>query len=92
MDAYKFLMQNEFGGARSRDRNFTDQKWQKVDEFEPIYLGNNRNNEKRFVIFKHTINHLSFGCVCLLQLEYYFSCFASFLLLFFSFSFTAIYV
>ena len=45
--------------------------------------------EKCFVVFEHTINRLSFGYVPLPQLEYYFSCFASFFLLF-SFSYYAI--
>ena len=40
MDAYECFMQTEFGGAWSRDQNFTGQK---VDEFEPIYLGNYRH-------------------------------------------------
>ena len=31
-------------------------------------------DEKWFVIFEHTINHLSFGYVRFPQLEYYFSC------------------
>ena len=58
---------------------------QKVDEFELIYLGINRIDEKWFVIFEHTINHLSFGYVCLPQPEHYFSCFTYFFLLFFFF-------
>ena len=41
-------------------------------------------DDKWFVVFEHTINHLSFGYVCLPQLEQYFFCFASFFLLFFS--------
>ena len=45
-------------------------------------------NEKWFVVFEHTINHLSFGYVSLPQLENYFSCFAFFFLtLFFFFVF-----
>ena len=40
-------------------------------------------DSKRFMIFEHTINHLSFGYVCLLQLEYYFSSFECFFLLLF---------
>ena len=31
--------------------------------------------EKRFVIFEYTVNHLSVDYVCLPQLEYYLSCF-----------------
>ena len=42
-------------------------------------------DEKSFVVFEHTINHLSFGYVRFSQLEYYFSCFASFCLLIFLF-------
>ena len=40
-------------------------------------------DEKWFVIFEHTFNHLSFGYVRLPQLEYYISMFASSFLLFF---------
>ena len=68
----------------------------KVDEFEPIYLGNYWywyyiSVITDFVIFERTINHLSFSYACLPQLEYYFSCLESFSLLFFSFSSAAIY-
>ena len=42
-------------------------------------------DEKCFVVFEHTINHLSFGYVRLFQLEYYFSCFGFFFLLLFFF-------
>ena len=35
-------------------------------------------DKKWFVIFEHTINHLSLGYVRLPQLEHYFSCFVSF--------------
>ena len=35
-------------------------------------------DKKWFVIFEHTTNHLSFGYVCLHQLENYFSCFSIF--------------
>ena len=34
---------------------------QKLDEFEPIYVGNYRYWCKLLVFFEHTINHLSFG-------------------------------
>ena len=47
-------------------------------------------DEKRFVVFEHTINHLSFDYDCLPQLENHFSCFA-FFFLFFSFSSAAMY-
>ena len=59
---------------------------QKVDEFEPIYSISVVTNidEKWFVVFGYTTNHL-FSYVRLPQLEYYFSCFASFFLLVFFF-------
>ena len=60
---------------------------QKVDKFEPMILCNNDIDGKWFVIFEHTINHLSFGYVRLPQLKCYFSYFASFFLLFFWFFF-----
>ena len=44
-------------------------------------------DEKWFVIFAHTINHLSFDYVRLPQLENHFSCLASFSFFFFFFSF-----
>ena len=47
-------------------------------------------DERRFVVLEHTINYFSFGYVPLPQLDNYFSCFASFFLLF-SFSSAAIY-
>ena len=56
---------------------------QKVDKFEPIYLGNYDIDEKCLVIFLRAINHLSFGDVHLPQFEYHFSCFVSFFFLFF---------
>ena len=40
-------------------------------------------DEKRFVGLEHTINYFSFGYVPLTQLDNYFSCFASFFLLYF---------
>ena len=48
-------------------------------------------DDKWLAVIEHTINHLSFGYVRLPQLENYFSCIAFFFLLFFSFSFAAIY-
>ena len=85
-------MQTEFGGARPRDQNFTGRKWAKVDEFEPIYSISviTDIDQKWFVIFEHTINHLSFGYIRLPQLENYFSCFA-FFPYFFSFPSPTIY-
>ena len=48
------------------------------------YISVNTNiDEKWFVIFEHTINHLSFGRVRLPQLEIYFSCFVLFFPYFF---------
>ena len=66
---------------------------QKVDKFEPNISVNTDIDEKYFVVFLHTINHLSFGYVRLPQLEYYFSCFVLFFLLSsqLSFSSAAIY-
>ena len=57
---------------------------QKVDKFEAIYGISviTDIDENWFVIFEHTIHHLSFGYSCLPQLEYYFACFVSFFLLF----------
>ena len=62
----------------------------KVDDFEPIYFGKYRIDGKLFVFFEHTINRLSFGCVRLPLLEYYFSSFFVFSD-FFSFPTPAIY-
>ena len=62
---------------------------QTVDEFEPISVScisvTTDIDEKKFVISKHTFNHLSFGYASLPGLEYYFFCFVSFFLLYFSF-------
>ena len=56
---------------------------QKVDKFDPIYLDLITDiDEKWFAIFELTINHLSLGYVRLPQLEYNFSCFASFFFFF----------
>ena len=59
-------------GAPGHVTRFLQPKnWQKMDEFKPVYLGNTANiNDKRFVIFENTINRISLGYVCLLQLEY----------------------
>ena len=47
------------------------ENWRKMDLLKPVYLGNTANiNDKRFVIFEDTINRISLGYVCLLQLEY----------------------
>ena len=58
---------------------------QKVDDFEPIYLGRYRFGGKWFVFFEQIINRLSLWYVRLPQPEYYFSSFFSFFLLFFLF-------
>ena len=42
---------------------------QKVDEFEPIYLGNSDIDQKRFAVFEHTINRFSFGYIYLPYLK-----------------------
>ena len=39
MGANGGFMSTEFGGARSRDRNYGDRKSANVDKFEPVYLG-----------------------------------------------------
>ena len=83
--ACEYFMQTEFGGARSRDQNFTDRKWAKSwriwIDISCVFVTN--VDVKWFVILEHTINHFSFGYVRLPQLKYYFSCFASFFLFFF---------
>ena len=40
MGAYECFMQTEFKGARSRDQILQAENRQKVDKFDPIYLGN----------------------------------------------------
>ena len=49
---------HEFEGAGHVTSILPAENWQKVDEFEPIYLDNTDIDEKRFVIFEHTIKHL----------------------------------
>ena len=62
------------------------QNEQKLDEFEPIYLViNYRYWWKMVCNFWAHYHHLSFGYVCLPQLEYYFSSFCFYFLTFFSF-------
>ena len=47
-----------------------DKNRQKVDKFEPgISVTTDIDEEKRFVVFEHTINHFSFDCVHLPRLE-----------------------
>ena len=52
MGAYECFMQTEFGGGRSRDQNFTGRILTKVDEFEPICLGNYRYWWKMICVFR----------------------------------------
>ena len=59
-------------------------KWTNLNQYISI---NTDIDEKWFVIFKHTFNHLSFGYAHLAQLEYYFSLFLSFFLLHYHFFF-----
>ena len=59
-----------------------DQKWAILNRYISVITN---IDEKWFVIFEHTINHLSFGYVRLPQLEYYFSSFFFFFLTFFFF-------
>ena len=83
MGAYECFRQTKFGGARSRDQNFTGRKWAKKLTNLNRYISVTTDiDEKRFVIFERTINHFSFGYVRLPQLEYYFSCFGIFFLTF----------
>ena len=73
MCAYKCCMQTKFGDARSREQNFTDKSGQKVDNFEPIYLGNYLYWWKMICDFwAHYQLAFFFGYVHLPQLEYYF--------------------
>ena len=76
------LYANQVWGAQGHVTKISQAKnGQKVDEL-PIYLVITDIDQKQFAIFEHTINHHSFGYVCLPKLENYFSCFASFFLLF----------
>ena len=76
-------MRNEFGGARSRDPNFTDRKLQESTNLNAYMSVSTDIDEKRFVAFEHIINHLCFGYVCLP----YLNTFCSFFLNFFFFSY-----
>ena len=76
------------------NENLQAENGQKLTNLNQYILIITNINKKLFVIFEHTINHLSFGYVRLSQFEYYFSCFVSFFLLFiylFIFSSHAIY-
>ena len=77
MGAYKGFIHTEFGGARSRDRNFTSRKSAESRRILNQYIletpTSTNIDKKWFVIFEHTNNNLSFGYVHLPQLECYFS-------------------
>ena len=66
------------------NENLQAENGQKLTNMNQYILIITNINKKWFVIFEHTINHLSFGYVRLPQPEYYFSCFVSFFLVFFS--------
>ena len=57
-------------------------KWTILNRYISV---NTDFDEKRYVLFEHTINRLSFGYVCLPQPKYFFFSFVTF------FSFPAIY-
>ena len=87
MGAYNCFVQYEFGSAWSRGQNFTGRKFYKILQGKKLNLNRyisviTNIDVTWFVIFEHTMNRLSFGYVRLPQLEYYFSSFASFFLLF----------
>ena len=63
----KWFMQTEFGSAWSCDQNFTILN-QYISVITDI-------NEKKFVIFEHTINRLSFALVRFSQPKHHFSFF-----------------
>ena len=59
MATYKCFMQTEFGAFGLATKILQAENRQNVDEFEPTYFVITDIDEKRFVIFEHTINHLS---------------------------------
>ena len=64
------LMQTEFRDAMSCDQNFYRPKMGKKLTSLNRYISVITDiDEKWFVIFEHTINHLSFGYIHLPQLE-----------------------
>ena len=69
MAAYECFVQTEFGIVQSRDQNYTGQKGAILKRYISVITN---IDKKWFMIFEHPINHLSFGYVCLPQLEYYF--------------------
>ena len=60
------------------DQNFSGRKSSNLNGYISVITD---IDEKWFVVFEQTINHLSFDYIRLLKLEYYFSCLASFFLL-----------
>ena len=57
-------MRAEFGAPGHGTKILQAENGHKVDEFEPIYILVIIDiDEKWFVIFDHTISHLSFGCI-----------------------------
>ena len=68
--AYECFMQTEFRVTGHVTKILQAINGQKVDEFEPIYLGNYDIDEKWFVNIEHTINYLYFNYVYLPQVEY----------------------
>ena len=64
------FMHTEFGAPGHVTRISEGENRQKVDKFEPgISVTTNIDEEKRFVVFEHTINHFSFCCVHLPRLK-----------------------
>ena len=74
MDAYKCFMQTEFGAPGHVTKMRQAENGQKVTSLNRYILVITDIDEKWFVVFEHTINHLSFGYVRLSQSENYFSC------------------
>ena len=70
MEAYECFMQTELGAPGYVTKMLQAESGQKVDKFKPINLVITDIDEKWFVIFEHTISHLSLGHVRLPQLEY----------------------
>ena len=64
LSAYECFMRAEFGAPDHGTKILQAENGQKVDKFEPIYILVIIDiDEKWFVIFEHTINHLSFGYI-----------------------------
>ena len=76
MGAYKCFMQTEFGGPDYVTKILQakmGQKWAILKRYISVITN---IDDKWFVIFEHTINHLSLGYVCLPQFEYCFFLFS----------------